>query len=114
MIFSENPEGTTFEYEYDENGHIIFYRNARRDPRRSQKFIEEHFIEYNDEYGDNPISEKIIVNGKLKVEDFYERDEKTSWIHKKSIREGREFNFWADCEYDEDGNLVRKLIYRGM
>lgn len=108
IVFSEDATGKR-EYEYDENGRCIYTKTIT-----GFNIIYESFLEYSDEYSDHPISEKQITNGELKVENFYERDEKTSWIHKKSIREGRVFNFWADCEYDEDGNLVRKLIYRGM
>lgn len=109
LIFSEYSEGRTEECEYDENGHLIYVKVVDH----SGSF-EENFFEYSDEYGDKPIAEKLIVNGKLKAENFYESDDKNSWVHKKSIREGREFNFWADCEYDENGKLVKKLIYRAM
>lgn len=109
IIFTEYSTGMTCEYEYDENGHLIYIKIVTPSGSFGET-VEERFAEY----GDKAISKKTIVNGELKTEDFYERDDKNSWVHKKSIREGREFNFWADCEYDENGKLVKKLIYRGM
>jgi hypothetical protein len=108
LIFLERSNGDSGKIEYDENGRKIYIKMLFGET------VEECFFEYSDEYGDKPISKKKIVNGELKTEDFYEIDDKNSWVHKKSIREGREFNFWADCEYDENGKLVKKLIYRGM
>ena len=113
IIFSERSDATTTEFEYDENGHLIYIKNVTPSGSFGET-VEEQFAEYSDEYGDKIISKKAIVNGELKQEDFFERDDKNSWVHKKSIREGREFNFWADCEYDENGKLVKTLIYRGM
>ncbi|MBP5576901.1 MAG: hypothetical protein J6X67_09090 [Treponema sp.] len=110
LIFAESSNEDTYKFEYDEKGRRIYAKYFTSFGNRT----EEHFYEYSDEYGDKPISDKMIVNGELKTEDFYERDDKNFWVHKKSIREGREFNFWADCEYDENGKLVKKLIYRGM
>ena len=108
LIFVERSDGCSAKIERDENGRLIYVKQLYGEK------VAESFREYSDEYGNKPISEKTLVNGELKTDDFYERDDKNSWVHKKSIREGREFNFWADCEYNENGKLVKKLIYRAM
>ena len=98
----------TWKYEYDENGRKIYQKFMRPVPKREVEF----FYEYNDQYGDQPILEKEIENGKLVKETFYEIDSKKNWVHEKIIYEGEESNSWADYEYNENGKLVKKLIYQ--
>lgn len=98
----------TWKYEYDENGRKIYQKFMRPVPKREVEF----FYEYNDQYGDQPILEKKIVNGTLDWETKYEYDENGRKIYKKSMfsvdkREVEVFYEYSDQYGGQTVNMMK-------
>ena len=108
VIHCKISNGDEFWSEFDENGNKIYHKAKTNDER-----IREHFCEY--DANNRLICERCLTNNMLVYEDSYERNDKGIWLHKKSIRKGRELNFWAEIvEEHENGECAKKFIYRGL